>query len=221
MSADPEMLWRLNENVNIVSFSDAHSFWPWRLGREATIFELEKLSYKNIIKAIRTGEGLKSTIETPPEYGKYHYDGHRNCKFTCSPKETKKLNGICPICKKQLTIGVEYRIEEISKLTKGIKNQKSKPFIKILPLHEIISLYNNQRIESKQTQSIYNSLIEIFKNEFSILLDISKESMIKKEIDSGLIELILKNREEKIKVQPGYDGEYGKAILGDKQTTLI
>ena len=27
MSADPAMAWRLKENVNIVSFSDAHSFW--------------------------------------------------------------------------------------------------------------------------------------------------------------------------------------------------
>src|SRR3989344_8843619 len=81
MSADPSMLWRFKEvaegKVRVVSFSDAHSFWPWRMGREATIFDIPQLSYKNIIKAIRTGIGLKSTIETPPEYGKYHYDGHR------------------------------------------------------------------------------------------------------------------------------------------------
>ena len=72
MSADPAMLWRFEEvskGVNVVSFSDAHSFWPWRLGREATIFEFSDglLSYDNIIKAIRTGSGLKGTIETPPE----------------------------------------------------------------------------------------------------------------------------------------------------------
>ncbi len=28
MSADPSMLWRLKEKVNIVSFSYAHNFWP-------------------------------------------------------------------------------------------------------------------------------------------------------------------------------------------------
>ena len=67
MSADPAMLWRFKEKMNIVSFSDAHSFWPWRMGREATIFEFDKLSYDNIMKAIRTGKGLKGTIETPPE----------------------------------------------------------------------------------------------------------------------------------------------------------
>ena len=89
MSADPAMLWRFKENVNIVSFSDAHSFWPWRIGRESTIFEIDELSYNNIMKAIRTGNGLKGTIETPPEYGKYHYDGHRNCNFSCFPKKRK------------------------------------------------------------------------------------------------------------------------------------
>jgi len=118
MSADPAMLWRFEEiskGVNVVSFSDSHSFWPWRLGREATIFEIDELSYDNIIKAIRTGKGLKATIETPPEYGKYHWDGHRICNFSCSPEETKRLNGICPICKKQMIIGVENRVKEISK----------------------------------------------------------------------------------------------------------
>lgn len=221
MSADPEMLWRLNENINIVSFSDAHSFWPWRLGREATVFELEELSYKNLIKAIRTGEGLKSTIETPPEYGKYHYDGHRNCNFSCSPEKTKELNGICPICKKPLTIGVEYRIEELSKAPKGFKTNNAKPFIKILPLHEVISLYNKVGLESKQTLNTYNSLIESFKDEFSILLEKSKEELLRKEVDAKLAELIIKNRENKIKVNPGYDGEYGQAILGEKQATLV
>src|SRR3990167_5008571 len=53
MSADPSMIWRLKEKINIVSFSDAHSFWPFRLGREATIFDIKELSYENIVKAIR------------------------------------------------------------------------------------------------------------------------------------------------------------------------
>jgi len=221
MSADPEMLWRLNENVNIVSFSDAHSFWPWRLGRESTIFELKELSYKNIIKAIREGEGLQSTIETPPEYGKYHWDGHRNCNFSCSPDKTKELNGICPICKKPLIIGVDYRIEELAKHPKGFKSIKAKPFLKLLPLHELIALHINKKLENKQTLSMYDSLIEEFKNEFSILLDSSKEALIRKNVDTKLIELIIRNREGKIKVKPGFDGEYGQAILGEKQATLV
>jgi len=147
MSADPAMLWRFEEiasgKVNIVSFSDAHSHWPWRIGREATIFEIPELTYDNIMKAIRTGQGIKATIETPPEYGKYHWDGHRLCNFSCSPEKTKELKGICPVCKRSLIIGVDYRVEEIAKYPKGFKSKNSKPFYKLLPLHEVCLLYTS------------------------------------------------------------------------------
>lgn len=223
MSADPAMLWRFREvadGVNVVSFSDAHSFWPWRLGREATIFDIPELSYENIIKAIRTGEGLKATIETPPEYGKYHWDGHRLCNFSCSPEETKKLNGICPVCKKPMTIGVDNRVEEIAAFPFGYKGKNAKPFYKLLPLHEVISLALDSRLESPKTWEVYNSLIKNFGNELEILLKTKKEALLGKGFDEKLVELILKNRAAKIKVAPGYDGEYGKALLGGKQAVL-
>lgn len=209
MSADPPMLWRLKEKINIVSFSDAHSFWPWRIGREATIFEFDKLTYENIIKAIRTGIGLKATIETPPEYGKYHYDGHRNCNFSCSPEETKKLGGICPICKKPLTIGVDSRVEKLAKEQKGFKPANAKPHYNLIPLHELLALAYNSRLESKQTWQVYNELIEKFQNEFNILLNIDRQELLKNKINAQLIELILLARENKLKVKPGYDGTYG------------
>ena len=43
LSSDPEMNWRISslDKFSILSFSDLHSFWPWRLGREATIFNCE------------------------------------------------------------------------------------------------------------------------------------------------------------------------------------
>jgi len=224
MSADPSMLWRFEEvasgKINIVSFSDAHSFWPWRIGREATIFEIEKLTYENIINAIRTGKGLKATIETPPEYGKYHWDGHRMCGFSCSPDKTKEIKGICPMCKKPLTIGVDYRVEEIAEHPKNFKSKNARPFFKILPLHEIISLYNGNPLESKKTWEIYNNLIKEFGNEFNILLKIPLERMVGK-LDNKLVNLIIKNREGKIRVIPGYDGEYGKVFFEEKQKTLI
>ena len=221
MSANPEMLWRFQEfidgKINIVSFSDAHSFWPWRIGREATVFEIPELSYDNIIKAIRTGAGLKATIETPPEYGKYHYDGHRVCNFSSSFEETKKLNGICPVCKKSLIIGVDYRVEEIAKEPRGFKPKNAKDFYSLIPLHELISILYETPMASKKSWGIYNNLIEKFGNEFNILMNVSKEEFLKKEIDEKLAELILKSREGKMKVKPGYDGEYGKVLLEERE----
>jgi len=221
MSADPAMLWRFKEKVNIVSFSDAHSFWPWRLGREATIFEIPELSYDNIIKAIRTGEGLKATIETPPAYGKYHYDGHRNCNFSSSPKETKKLKGICPKCGKPLIVGVDYRVEELAKEPGGYKPKNAKKFYLLLPLHELISLHLNSSLSSKKTWDLYNILIKVFKKEFDILLEIPKEEMLEKNVDEKLVDLILRNRLGKIRVKPGYDGTYGEVLLEEEQKTLF
>ena len=97
MSSSPDMNWRINEleNKSIVSFSDAHSFWPFRLGREATIFR-KCNSYSEIIRQIRENDFL-GTIETDPAYGKYHWDGHRNCEFSCGSKKTEELNKICPV----------------------------------------------------------------------------------------------------------------------------
>jgi len=52
LSSDPEMNWQIPEleNRSILSFSDAHS--PAKMGREATVFDLEKVSYDTIRQAI-------------------------------------------------------------------------------------------------------------------------------------------------------------------------
>ena len=222
MSADPEMLWRLDAGKNIISFSDMHSFWPWRIGRESTIFNLPKskqLTYDLILKQIRENTFV-ATIETEPAYGRYHWDGHRNCNFSCSFEETKKLNGICPVCKKPLTIGVDYRIEELAKHPKGYKSENAKPFYRLLPLHEIVSLAFGTGMQTGKVWGVYNNLIKDFENEFNILLNVSKEDLIRAKVNDKLIELILKNRDGKIKIKPGFDGEYGVAVLGEKQVTL-
>ena len=225
MSADPTMAWRLSEiasgKVNVVSFSDAHSFWPWRIGREATIFDIPELSYDNIMKAIRTGEGLAGTIETYPEYGKYHLTGHRNCNFSCSPEETKKLGGKCPVCGKGLTIGVDYRVEEIAKEKPGFRPKKGKDYYKLVPLHELIAFNFNTSLSSKRCWEAYNNLIENFGNEFNILLKVNKEELLKKKVEEKLIDLILFNREGKLKIKPGFDGEYGKIVVPEKQRKLF
>ncbi|MFC1666134.1 endonuclease Q family protein [Nanoarchaeota archaeon] len=209
ISSDPKMNLQITElkNKSIVSFSDSHSFWPWRLGREATIFNKTD-SYPELIKQIRENSFI-ATIEVDPAYGKYHRDGHSNCNFSCSPKETKKLNKICPKCKKELRIGVENRVEELS----NSKETNGKMFYTILPLHEIISLHTKVGMNSKKVWSIYNPLIEKFENEFNILLNIPKENLEKENVDKNLIDLIIRNRKGKIKVKPGYDGEYGVAEI--------
>ena len=221
MSSDPEMNWKISElnDRAILSFSDAHSFWPFRLGREATIFDFppEEATYKKVIDAIRKNS-IKATIEVDPAYGKYHWDGHRLCNFSCSPKESQKMHDICPVCGKKLIIGVENRVEKLTNQGTD-KNKNKKPFYKILPLQELISLLNNSPLASNKSWQIYNKFIDEFGSEFNVLLHEEKERLAR--IDEKLAEIILKNREGKIPVKPGYDGVYGQASLAETQKKLF
>jgi uncharacterized protein (TIGR00375 family) len=219
MSSDPAMNWRLSnlDKFSILSFSDLHSYWPWRIGRESVIFDLKELNYKNLIKAIRTKEGLKATIEVDPGYGKYHYDGHRFCKFSCSPEESKKRKNICPVCSKPLTIGVENRVEELADREKGFKLKNALPFYSLLPLHELISLVLDVSVSTKKVWEEYNPLIDKFGNEFNVLMNADVEEL-KKITSDKITSVILRNRVGKIKVEPGFDGEYGKAVLEEQKT---
>jgi uncharacterized protein (TIGR00375 family) len=221
MSSDPEMNWRLSklDKYSIVSFSDSHSFWPWRIGREATAFDLKNFNYKEIIGAIRAKE-VDFTIETSPSYGKYHFDGHRVCKFSCSPEEAIKRGNKCPVCGKQLTIGVLHRVEELADKPLGFRPSWARPFKEILPLHEIISMVLGTTISAKKVWLEYNKLINGFQNEFNILLNVSSEEL-SKFTDEKIARAILKNRESKISVKPGFDGEYGKAFLEEEQKKLL
>ena len=214
LSSDPKMNWRLSQldQYSLVSCSDLHSFWPWRIGREATIFNLKELTYKNIINALRTKEGLEGTIEVSPSYGKYHFDGHRNCRICMNPKDAKKIKNICPKCERQLTIGVLHRVEELSDREDGFKPKDAKPFYSLIPLSEIISTLISSPISSSKTWKVYNDLIKKFQNEFNVLLEANEEDL-KKVIDEKIADAIIKNREGKITVQPGFDGEYGKPLF--------
>jgi len=219
MSSDPAMNWRLSalDKVALVSFSDAHSPYPWRLGREASVFELDKPDYFEMIKAIRDKDKDKFlyTIETDPAYGKYHYDGHRACNIVLSPEEAKKYNNICPVCRRQLTIGVAHRVEELADRPMGFVPEEAIPFKTLLSLSEIIAGVFNTSVESKTVYREFNQAIKTFGNELSILLDLSEEQL-KKELNGKVVDVIMKGREGKIKIKPGYDGVYGEPIFDEK-----
>jgi len=216
LSSDPEMNWRLSQldNFSIVSFSDSHSFWPWRLGRESTVFDLNELTYDNIIKAIKTKEGLKETIEVDPGYGKYHYDGHRNCNVSLSPSDSNKINKMCPRCGKPLTIGVENRVEELADRPMGYKPENAVPYKKYIPLSDIISAVIGKAVATKSVWSEYNKLVGKLGSEYDIIRKVPEQELAKY-VDKRIVDAIIKNRNQKIKVIPGYDGVYGIPVLDD------
>lgn len=221
LSSDPMMNWQVSQldDFNLVSFSDAHSFWPWRLGRESTLINVNGLSYDNVIKAIRNKDDNKSrnkisaTLEFWPEEGKYHYDGHRLCKESFNPEETKKINGICPKCNRNLTLGVSYRVDKLSDRDYGYIPKNAKPFINLISLSKLISYAVKTNVTSKKVMEIYNKLIQRFDNEINILLTVSKKDLINfitlNNINMMVAKVILDSREFNMSFKPGFDGEYG------------
>lgn len=218
LSSDPEMNRRLSalDTVRLVSFSDAHSAQPWRLGREATILELPELTYDRVIGALRTGEGLVGTIEVDPAYGKYHYDGHRDCKVSLSPEESLARDGLCPICGRALTIGVDHRVHVLADRTHGAPDRET---ISILPLHELIGIHTGTGIATKRVATLYEALVPTLGTEFDVLLNVPLER-IAEATNAELAHVIDAARSGRIIVTPGYDGVYGVAKLPAAQRTL-
>jgi len=223
LSSDPPMNWRLSslDKYALVSNSDSHSHWPWRMGREANVFELEQLTYKEVVDAIRKKDPNRFTIETDPAYGKYHWTGHRNCKFSVSAQEAIQLGNRCPVCRRRLTKGVEQRVEELADRPVGFRPENAIGFMHLLPLSEIIATVLGVTYPSvPKVWEIYNSLIARFGDEYTVLIDAPLEEM-SKIVTPKVAEAIVRVREEKVKVQPGYDGVYGQLIFEEQEVKSL
>jgi len=214
LSSDPEMNWQLSalDKYTLVSNSDLHSYWPWRLGRECNHFELKELTYKNLIKAIRTKNGFIETIEFWPHEGKYHYDGHRACNVCFDPSESAKYNNICPVCKRPLTIGVLSRVKELADREHGEKPKDAIPFKNLIPLSELIAKKLGTSVATKKVWDEYYKILKHFKSEYDILLNATKEQLLEL-THPKIAEIIIKNRKTGIQWKPGYDGVYGEPII--------
>lgn len=231
LSSDPAMNWRVSglDHITLISNSDAHS--PANLGREANLFDTD-LSYGAIKAAMETGDPKRflGTFEFYPEEGKYHLDGHRKCNVCFSPSESIRQNGICPVCGKNLTLGVLYRISELADRTEGKKPVNGHPFYHIIPLVEILSELSRVGPKSKKVQQKYRAVLEALGSEFAILHTLTTDA-----IDQGgvplLAEAILRMRRGRVNISSGYDGEYGsikvfkpeemEALLGQKSLFIL
>lgn len=216
LSSDPAMNWRLSalDRFSLISNSDSHS--PAKIGREANVFDCE-LSYKAIMEALRTKDRSKFlyTIEFYPEEGKYHYDGHRLCEVVFSPQESKAHKNICPKCGKALTIGVMNRVDQLADRPEGFKPDNAIPFKNLIPLDEIIADVKGMGKASKAVEQEYRGILAKFGTEFEVLGKVPEEDL-RKGINSRIAEAIIRSRQGKANISPGYDGEYGKvSIFGD------
>ncbi len=209
LSSDPPMNRRLSQldHYTLISNSDAHS--PAKLGREANLLACE-MSYPAIKHAIETGEGFQGTVEFFPEEGKYHLDGHRNCRCCMEPAQTVQHGGLCPVCGRKMTVGVLHRVEALADREEPLS--LSKPFESLMPLTELLADCMGVSPASKKVDAFYFDLLRRLGPEFSILRN-CELSEIEAAAGSVVAEAIRRLRSGQVIRQAGYDGEYGTIRL--------
>jgi uncharacterized protein (TIGR00375 family) len=213
LSADPAMIWRLEEGARLalVSNSDAHS--PANIGREANVFDTA-MDYRSLVAAIKDNdrERFLYTVEFFPQEGKYHYDGHRACGVCFSPAESEKCNNVCPNCGRPLTIGVLNRIEKLAREPEGFRPPHAPPFKSLVPLREIIGEALGVGSKTKKVKGYYEALTGKLGGELGILLQVPREELELASVPE-IAEGIIRVREGRVIVEPGYDGVYGKVKI--------
>lgn len=220
LSSDPQMNWRLKQldKMTILSTSDSHSYWPWRIGREATVLDM-KPNYSSLVKAIRNNKVVE-TIEVDPNYGKYHFDGHRKCGVVITPEEARKHSNLCPVCEKPLTMGVMQRIEELADRPEDYYDKKRPGFRTMVPLHEVISNVVGKGVSTKTVWKEYDSLMKSGKNEFDVMMNVDEKDLLKV-TSKEICKAVLMNRVGDVRVRPGYDGVYGEPVFDKKEKIIF
>ena len=239
LSSDPAMNWAISDlsSQAIVSFSDAHSL-P-NLGRELTVFRGAP-TYGGLRDAVAQN-AISHTVEFYPEEGKYHYNGHRNCRVRQSPEETAAQgDGRCPVCRRPLTLGVLHRVrslftaegdEEIGAPATGmdgfVKSPDGRPpFLRLVPLEELLSETLGVGRRTKSVANVYRKLCAEFGGELQVLARVEGQE-IQRVAGERVAQAVLKARTGQVVVEPGFDGQYGEVRVwaeppgADSQGTLL
>jgi len=212
LSSDPPMNWRASalDRLALISNSDAHS--PEKLGREANLFDTEP-SFAGIFGAVRSRDPKRflGTLEFFPEEGKYHVDGHRVCKTRLLPAETLERGGLCPVCGKPVTVGVLHRVEKLADRKEGFRPPHAAPFEHLVPLKEVLSEIFDCGAATAKVDREYRRLLSAFGPELKILREAPLDIL-----EEPLARALDRMRRGQVRVEAGYDGEYGKVSLREE-----
>jgi DNA helicase-2/ATP-dependent DNA helicase PcrA len=190
----------------LISNSDCHS--PAKLGREANLFTagFDFFSLRDAIRDNRR-ETFSGTIEFFPEEGKYHADGHRDCRVCLEPLESRRLALRCPVCARPLTIGVRHRVLELADRVEPVFPSEAPRFFSLIPFPEVLGEILGVGPSSKEVTRQYGRAISHFGSEFNILLHAPVEEIY--HYSPILGEAVCRIRAGRVIRRPGYDGEFG------------
>ena len=196
------------------------------------------ITYDNVLNSFVRGKErvfeIAYTIEFYPEEGKYHYTGHRLCKVSYSPEEDKAKGTMCPVCHRPLTVGVMHRVEELANTeannfkpnqdefgvvwmgdAKGVRP----PYVSLVPLLEILSECLHSGAGSITVLTMFDRLVNHFGSEHEVLFRVPIPE-IRNIGGDRVAQGIEKVRARSIKIEPGFDGEYGKVTIWDEEENV-
>ncbi|MEM1510952.1 MAG: hypothetical protein QXW47_07590 [Candidatus Jordarchaeales archaeon] len=120
-----------------------------------------------------------------------------------------------------MTIGVQHRVEELADREEGFVPDNPIPFKRLIPLSELIaSALRVENLHAQRVREEYDRLINKFGNEYAVLLDPPLESLLEV-THQRVAELIILNREGRLKIKPGFDGVYGKISFDEPQEKAV
>lgn len=126
--------------------------------------------------------------------------------------EAEQYGGICPVCKRKLTVGVSHRVEQLADRPEGYVKPDAKKFESFVPLPEVIAASTGRSSGSRKVEMEYEAMIGRLGAEFEILREVPIED-IRGAAGERIAEGIRRLREGEVERIPGYDGEYGTIRL--------
>ena len=218
LSADTELADRMSENHNysFLTSSDAHSPWPHRVGREFNRVKMEKADFKSLKRAVesRSAEDKLITLNAGlnPREGKYHCTACNDCFSKYSAEQAEQLKWKCVKCGSPIKRGVRDRIAMLADIEIRIHPKFRPPYMHLLPLAEIIQLaVGSKSPQTKQVQSKWLRMVEMFGNEIAVLVDASEAELLAADKEIG--EKIISFRKGLVLYIPGGGGQYGAPII--------
>ena len=211
LSADTDMADTIDELKDFVFLtnSDAHSPWPHRLGREFNCIELEDISYTSIKKAIKK-RNVRANYGLVPNLGKYHMTACTKCHQLVDPALARQNRMKCN-CGGIIKRGVDFRISEIADYDTPHHPDFRPDYVHLMPLAEIISAVYQKGVTTKFVQAIWQKLIDNFKTEIDVLINVSLDDI--KNIDENVSLAIKSFRDNSLDVVPGGGGKYGQILF--------
>ena len=211
LSSDTYLADRIDElkNYTFLTNSDSHSPWPHRMGREFNTIEIKNLSFEDVRTSIKDNDIIKN-YGFDPRMGKYHETGCIDCYKIFNIHDAQKLNMKCDVCGGVIKKGVKGRIEELATSDVPIHPEDRPEYQYILPLAELLSSIHNKGVMTKYVQSRYERLIELFKTEIDILLNVELDKI--EHVDMLLANALKSYRNNTLNVTPGRGGLYGNVV---------